>query len=157
MTQDQIKSGVFALLAGLVLIGFMWLFGTELAVAFWPEKKHVADAAAAAAAAATEAKQDIDDPWTYVATALAALVGGVAAVFLGVQGERANVAFAGWNASDWIRLAYVIIYIVYGSVAIAVWVTTGTDTSLLLKNLAVTFLGLVGPAVGGYLGAKPTE
>lgn len=145
MTQDAIREWVFGGLAVLVLIAFVWLFATELWSAFKTKQRAFSVEAAA---------EDVADPRTYVTTAVAALVGGVAAVFLGVQGAKAELAAEAWAWSDYIRVTYVVVYVVFGAAAIIAWVRGGSGTSLPLKNLAVTFIGLVSPAVAAYLGAQ---
>jgi hypothetical protein len=143
MTMAMVRDLVVALLAILVLLTFMWLYGADL----WKARSRGYTMVAAS--------QQIDDPRTYVATAVAALVGGVAAVFLGVEMPGAQ-PFADWPDADYIKLAYVAVYIPYGAAAIVTWVRLNAQTPLTIRNLAVTFIGLVTPAVATYLGVAAT-
>ena len=145
MTQDRMKVWVLAGLATLVLMAFVYLFATELWHASVVGAQQLSDAERAAAAA-----KDVSDPRTYVMTGIATLVGGVAAVFLGVKAKD-QTALLAEPPTDYIRLAYVVVYLVFGALALFAWIRLGDATSLPVKNLAVTFFGLLGPAVGGYL------
>lgn len=138
MSQAQLKQWVFAALAMLVLIAFIWLFATEL----WP---------VFAKGVAAPGPGDGADPRTYIMTGIATLVGGVAAVFLGVKGQNAQLSLLASPPADYIRVAYVIVYSILGVLAVIAWMKLGTATSLPLKNLAVTFFGLLGPAVSAFL------
>jgi hypothetical protein len=50
---------------------------------------------------------------------------------------------------------YAIVYVGFGIFAGVVWVGNSNETSDVVKNLAVTFIGLVIPIVAGY--ARPNE
>jgi hypothetical protein len=150
MTQDQIKDWVFRILALLVLVGFIWLYGAELLRSFLGGTLPFLGEAEA-----PPASEQIDDPRVYVITAIATLVGGVSAVFLGVEGARSRLTADKWTAADKIRIAYVLAYVLFGAAAIVAWVRSGAGTSLEIRTLAVTFIGLVTPAVAAYL--KPSS
>jgi hypothetical protein len=143
MTPDQFRDWVIVGLTVLVLIAFVWLFAPEL----WRELMTPTRTFSQQIAA-----QQVTDPRTYVTTAVAALVGGVVAIFLGVEGAKADLANT-WEWVDYIRVVYVVVYVLFGSAAIVAWVRNSDGTSLSVKNLAVTFIGLVTPAVAAYLGA----
>lgn len=145
MTTDQVRDWVVAGLALLVLFAFVWLFGVALLDEFTAKPRAFSQAVAA---------EEVADPRTYVTTAVAALVGGVVAIFLGVEGGKADLASADWDWPDYIRVAYVLFYVLFGSAAIVAWVRSRQGTSLPVKNLAVTFIGLITPAVAAYLGAQ---
>lgn len=145
MTPDLAKEWIFGLLAIAALGAFVWLYGVELWAALRSPQSFSAQTAA----------QQATDPRTYVATAVAALVGGVAAVYLGVEAEQGAEAIgSAWAWADRIRVSYVVVYAVFGAAAIVAWVRSRDGTPLSVKNLAVTFIGLVSPAVAGYLGAQ---
>jgi hypothetical protein len=142
MTPDIVRDWVFGALAVLALAA--WLYGADLLAALRNPQTF----------SAQKATREVTDPRTYVATAVAALVGGVAAVYLGVQAkEEAEAIASAWTWADGIRLAYVVIYALFGAAAIVAWVRNRDGTPLSVKNLAVTFIGLMMPAVGGFLGA----
>jgi hypothetical protein len=133
------KDYIFAGLALIVLLAFVWLFGRDLWSTFTGAKR------------ATPA-EELDDPVLYIATAVAGLVGAVTAAFLGVE---AKSGFAG--SSDWperIRTSYVIVYVLFGAAASIAWVKKKGETPVSLRNLAVTFIGIAIAAVGTYLGVE---
>lgn len=136
--RPSLREVVLSALSAMVLIGFTWIFGAEM----------VCLARGLCEETATELSASTSDPKTYVATALAALVGGVSAVFLGVKlPER----LARGLPHHLIRAAYVGVYALLGCAAIVIWTTLEGGTPLILRNLAVTFLGLLTPAVTTYL------
>ena len=150
MTQEQIKEWVFRVLAGLVLLAFVWLYGADLLKALFGGKVPFLEKPSPAPAA-----EQLENPRVYVMTAVATLVGGVAAVFLGVEGAKNRLAGDGLSAADKIRVAYVLVYVLFGTAAIVAWVKNGQNTPRELRTLAVTFIGLVSPAVAAYVAPKP--
>jgi hypothetical protein len=53
----------------------------------------------------------------------------------------------GVRFDKFIAIAYAGVYVLAGIAAVVTWITHGTETSSLVKNLAVTFLGLAIPQV----------
>ena len=158
LTMEVLREIVVAVLAGLVLLAFIWLYGGEIWRTLFEQpnsalvEKSDGPQTARAAAVAAQVVQQSENPRTYVATAVQALVGGVAAVFLGVELPAATEAAADWEIVDYIKLAYVGVYVLFGTLAIVGWVRRGSEAPLMVRNLAVTFIGLVTPAVSIYLG-----
>ncbi|RPJ60333.1 MAG: hypothetical protein EHM23_10770 [Acidobacteria bacterium] len=89
------------------------------------------------------------DPLIYVATALAALVGGIVAVTFGVESTEQQPTKK-TPFKDWLTAAYAVTYVLFGVAAVAVWVVHPTGTVELVRNLATTFLGLALPIVTQY-------
>ncbi len=99
------------------------------------------------------------DAYIYVATALAGLVGGVAATSLGqtlpaqyTLRRRFNLLgrvlapFQPEDIQNALALAYTIIYILYGFVALGVWITakeTSHQAVILIRDLGLVFIGLL--------------
>jgi hypothetical protein len=137
------RTWVIGILAGLVLGAFIWLFGEPL----W-------DQLFAQNFQPTPPADEAADPKTFLATAVAALVGGVAAAFLGVELPRKKFVAEDWTFPDLVRAVYVIVYIIFGAAAVVAWIKHGNSTEILIRNLAVTFIGLVTPAVGAYVGVR---
>jgi hypothetical protein len=101
------------------------------------------------------------EPYLYVATGLAALVGGIFAVAFGVK--KASGGLGGPNfttlgslpnvpeaAAAILGGVYALAYVAVGVAALATWVLRPDETSDLLKNLATTFLGLALPIVSAF-------
>ena len=87
------------------------------------------------------------DAFVYVATALAALIGGIVAVAFG-QSETKDLVITDWVTV--LTVIYAITYIVLGVLSLATWVLRTQVTPSLLKNLATTFLGLAIPIVATF-------
>jgi hypothetical protein len=100
----------------------------------------------------------------YIATAIAALVGGFVAVSFGIKPSKAspqesllkrNVHSLGKllmiGPSQVIGSAYLIIYLVIAVAACGTWAVHPNETTPLIKNLALTFVGLIIPIVTAYL------
>lgn len=97
----------------------------------------------------------------YVATALAALIGGFVAVSFGVKPPSSgslitrNVQSLGRlllvGPVELIGSAYLVIYLALAVAAIVTWVGRPSETTALVKNLALTFVGLLIPIVSAYL------
>ena len=101
-----------------------------------------------------------------VATALAALVGGIVAVgfnqpppttatglfssHIGALGSFLTF-HSNWNWPDALGATYAIIYVVLGIVAVGTWVAgPASPMPSLIKNLATTFLGLAVPIISSF-------
>jgi hypothetical protein len=98
-----------------------------------------------------------NDAFTYFATGLSGLVGGIVAAAFGVslptQKLRAitNISTAGAGSKQWIGAVYIAIYLVVGLAAGVTWVIHGNDlTSNTVKNLGSTFGGMLIPIVAGF-------
>ena len=109
----------------------------------------------------------------YVSTAIASLVGGIVAVGFGVPlpangpdaltnrgllaGSIRGLGSITWptlaDVRQWIGAIYAIVYIIFGIAATVVWIAKADETSSLVKNLAMTFVGLVVPIVAAF--ARP--
>ncbi len=85
---------------------------------------------------------DVDDPRNYVATSLAGLVGGFFATYFGVP-EAKPLIMSELFLRSWVVSTYLVVYMVYGSVAIITWMQRGKVTYIAVRNLAVTFLGMI--------------
>ncbi len=111
------------------------------------------------------------EPYLYVATGLAALVGGIFAVAFGVKQQQAgqpSQSMVGHNLSNLGSLpsvaptpatvlgaVYAFAYVAIGIAALTTWVLHPNEVSDLVKNLATTFLGLALPIVGAFLQPAP--
>ena len=114
---------------------------------------------------------DFGEPYIYVATILAGLVGGVVAVSFGQKpppGRRTRAArvTAGLERlgelvlpaepMKWQEImagVYAVIYLVWGAAALVVWFTKGNIiTPELVRNFALIWLGLFVAVVRGFLG-----
>jgi Na+-transporting methylmalonyl-CoA/oxaloacetate decarboxylase gamma subunit len=101
----------------------------------------------------------LNDAFSYVSTAIAALVGGIVAVAFGLKQppssskERLKNSLNGLRdlgVSQVLLVIYVVIYLVCGVVAIVTWVIRPPETPELVKNLAVTFVGMLIAITGAY-------
>jgi hypothetical protein len=137
VNMGEVRDYIIAGLAVLVLLAFIWLFGRDL----W---------ATLSGRTRQSLSDQLEDPVLYVATAVAGLVGTVSAAFLGVEagivGEAKN--------SEIIRVAYVVVYILFGAASVVAWVNKKDKTPASLRNLASTFIGITLAAVGTYLGVE---
>jgi hypothetical protein len=131
-------------LAAVVLAAFAWIFGEGIYQAWECDPKPSTSSVNLAA----ETQAQIDDPYTYVATAIGVLVGGVVAIAFGrpVPGLRLLPI----DPRKWLIAAYAIIYVVIGIAAVITWVKATSCTPVLVRNLATTFLGLLLPVVTNY-------
>jgi hypothetical protein len=119
---------------------------------------------------ATAKLTDFSEPYIYVATVLAGLVGGVVAVAFGqkppgkttrgaqIAGgmERLGRAVLPSEPKEWQTIMaglYAVIYVLWGAAALIVWFTKGnTITPELVRNFALIWLGLFVAVVRGFLG-----
>lgn len=103
-----------------------------------------------------------------VATAVAALVGGIVAVGFnqpstkpvkgrlrrlrsGFRGLGAFAVQVNWDWEAWLGGLYAIIYVLLGIAAVVTWVAgPANPTPPLIKNLATTFLGLALPIITAF-------
>jgi hypothetical protein len=88
--------------------------------------------------------EDIKDPYTYVATILVGLVGGVVAVFFG---QKISLQAFGWNEA--LSGFYALAYTVMGVFSVITWMFNARE-SVLVKTLALSFLGLLVPVVTSF-------
>jgi hypothetical protein len=91
--------------------------------------------------------QQIDDPYSYVATSLASLVGAVVAVMFGRPAPGAS------KTLDWasiLSVVYAYVYVLMGVAALITWVVHPL-APVLVKTLALVFLGLLIPVVTSFL------
>lgn len=140
-----------ALLALAALIGFMYLYG-----------RAIIESGAAAAPVYTDA-------YIYVATALAGLVGGVAATGLGqsldnrLRGRtffmylgKVLAPFQAENLQNTLAIVYTVVYIIYGIAAIIAWVAAPADSAVveMVRNLALIFIGLALATAQNFFGIE---
>lgn len=120
----------------------------------------------------------VNEALDHVATALSALIGGYFTAALGIKG-RTPLGRTSLNSRRWrlrrfafpsefashspgrvtlgpstreaIGSCYAIVYAAVGVAAIIVWIHSPLETSSLVKNLALTFGGLVPPMVLAFL------
>jgi tryptophan-rich sensory protein len=135
----------------IALVAFAVMFGSDI-VRVWsaPAGRPPAD----------------NQAFLYIATAIAALVGGFVALSFGikpkssaavVQGSllRRNVHSLGkllmLSPGEVIGSAYLVIYLAIAVAACATWAYHPDETTPLVKNLALTFVGLIIPIVSAYL------
>jgi ABC-type microcin C transport system permease subunit YejE len=88
--------------------------------------------------------EDIKDPYTYVATILIGLVSGVVAVLFG---QKIDLSATGWK--EILSGLYTIAYMLMGIASVVTWMFK-TCESVLVKTLALSFLGLLVPVVSGF-------
>lgn len=96
----------------------------------------------------SEERPGEDDPFTYTATALAALVGSVVAIAFGLKPSGETKTEPDWVGR--LIVIYAIVYIVFGVGAVVTWVLRQGCTPPLSKTLASTFLGLLVPIVANF-------
>ncbi len=121
-------------LAVIALLGFLAMFGWGI-IAAWrssPPNKP-------------------GEPFTYVATALAALVGGVVAVAFGQKPPKFLATVLSRKPQELLIATYAVGYITFSAAAVVTWVVKPVSTPTLVKNLGTTFLGILLPVVTNYL------
>ena len=109
------------------------------------------------------------DPYLYVATGLAALVGGIFAVAFGAKSSSSTPSgtvmptMVGTNLGNLgsvpaltesmqtiLGAVYALVYVLVGVGALTTWVFHPNEISDLVKNLGTTFLGLALPIVAAF-------
>jgi hypothetical protein len=141
---------MLTILLAIVVIGAFALIFGEAIVEAWrcyakgPPPKPFQAAAGVNSTFASE----IDDPYTYVATAIGVLVGGIVAVAFGRPAPPIGLRTA--DPRKWLIAIYAAIYVITGIAAIITWVEATSCTPVLVRNLATTFLGLLLPVVANY-------
>jgi len=136
---------IFALiLAAICLVGFAGIYGYEL---YKGAKLFKKPGGLDRTQATAGDPNDIKDPYSYVVTILTGLVGAVVAIFFGEPASRSAIL----PMSDWksgLLVAYGVIYLVVGIAGVVEWIFPQRFCpSILVKTLALTFLGLVAPVV----------
>jgi hypothetical protein len=134
-------------LAFVGILGFAGIYGFETYKAF----TRPCQSSSGPGTATTETKaqpEDIKDPYAYVATALAGLVGGVVAVMFGQPLPKSASEVNFWKAV--LLTAYSTIYLLIGLVSVVAWILPKACPSVLTKTLALTFLGLLVPIVTSF-------
>lgn len=134
----------------LAIVAFAALFGAAIAQVW---------------TAAAGKPPQYSQPYLYVATALAALVGGIFAVAFGVKtpDPKTNLSTQQLNVhtlasapgqppmvSIAVGTLYLIVYLALGIAALVSWVIHPSEISDLVKNLGSTFLGLALPIVRAF-------
>lgn len=153
----KVRLALTVLIAALVVGGFGVVFGWGM-IATW---------------LATDKPPVFSEPYLYVSTALAGLIGGIVALGFGQpppnprstpRPDRLTRSMAGLGRmvlpgqrEDWQRImasAYAVVYIVWGVAAIVTWVVKSPVTPPLVKNLASVSFGLFLPITQAFLGEQ---
>jgi len=143
------KEWVSLAIAVIVLAGFIWVFGEAFYESF--QKNGADEASVAESGKATEpAKNESAPPPADLATILAGLVTTVVATVLGVpppagtsRMARMGAVAARFSPGDWrplIALAYLVVYIGVGIVAVICWRKAPSPPQE-VYSLAWTFIG----------------
>ncbi len=114
------------------LIGFLIVFAID-AIQIWKRSK-----------------PPENDARTYIWTAVSVLVGTVAASALGVPFPGGQETLLNISKDTW-KALYAIAYSIAGLIAVLTWFVRTEWTSVLVKNLAATFLAIAGPAISVFL------
>lgn len=103
-----------------------------------------------------------NDAVQYLAPVLTALVGGIVALVFGVSiaqpphsGLQASFALVSFTPATWIYGVYVIAYLALGAASGVTWVARSSVTPALVKNYAMSAIGLLVAVVGASFGLKP--
>jgi hypothetical protein len=105
-----------------------------------------------------------DQPFLDLATGIGTFVGGVVAVAFGIKPTsqpnqsmlRRNLAslgavpFVPTDLRPFLGGLYAVVYVALGIAAVATWIVHPNESSDLVKNFAVTFVGLALPIIGAY-------
>lgn len=138
------------LLAFVSISGFAAIYGIEIYKAFAKSCPAPPSSTIQSNDSSTRAQpDDIKDPYTYVATALAGLVGGIVAVLFGQPMPKTAADVNWWKAV--LLTVYSCTYFLAGVLAIVAWIGPKFCPSILVKTLALTFLGLMLPIVASFL------
>jgi hypothetical protein len=130
-------NAIRSLITAVLLLAFVFVFLQE-AWAIW-----------------RKVKPEDNEARTYVWTAVSVLVGSVTAVALGVKyPEQSFLSFVA--PPDVWRERYAAVYTIIGFAAVLTWFSRSEWASILMKNLATTFLGIAVPVVSGWLISKGT-
>jgi hypothetical protein len=102
-----------------------------------------------------------NDAVQYLAPVLTALVGGIVAMVFGVSiaqpphsGLHASLALVSFTPATWAYGVYVISYLLLGAVSGVTWVARSSVTPPLVKNFAMSAVGLLVAVVGASFGIK---
>lgn len=102
-----------------------------------------------------------NDAVQYLAPILTALVGGIVAMVFGVSIAapphgilETSKALLSFKASTWMFGLYIIGYLLFGAMSGVTWVARSTLTPPLVKNFAMTTIGLVVAVVSASFGLK---
>jgi len=142
-----------AFLALAALLGFIYLYGRAMVEQL-----------------TLDATPVFSEGYTYVATILAGLVGGVAAMGLGQSASnrmfsrstlwnglgRTLAPFQQDNIQNWLAIAYTVIYIIAGIAALLIWISAGDAAPAheMIRNLALIFLGLAIATAQAFFGIQ---
>ena len=88
---------------------------------------------------------------TQVWTGVAALVGGITAVLLGVEHVRLQLATCSPMDKSFFQYAFSLSYCLVGISAVVTWLLRTSQVTALVRNAATTFLGLAIPVVASYM------
>ena len=147
---DPIVQWIRVGLVFLAIVGFALLFGAAI-VAVW--------------GAGSGKPPQYSEPYLYVATGLAALVGGIFAVAFGLKKQMGATSRSGFSGNfsslgavpnvppevaSVLGGVYAVVYVAVGIAAVATWVIHPNEISDLVKNLGTTFLGLALPIIAAF-------
>lgn len=141
-----------AFLALAALLGFIYLYGRAMVETITSNSQPV-----------------FSEGYSYVATVLAGLVGGVAAMGLGQsvqsrytrQPETVWATLGRWLAplqpeslQNVLAIVYTLVYVVAGVAALIIWVTAKAEAPVheMIRNLALVFLGLLIATAQSFFG-----
>jgi hypothetical protein len=130
-------------LALVVILGFGVIYGFEIYKSF---RSPCRPSVVSAVGEPKVPLEDIKDPYAYVATVLAGLVGGVVAVMFGQPVPKTAAEVNLWKAV--LLTTYSSIYLLTGVVSVISWIVG--CPSILIKTLSLTFLGLMVPIVTSF-------
>jgi len=148
----NVKLILTVFLAAIAIIAFSGIYGYEIFKAFPSHgtSQPIAPAPNPADKAATRGQpEDIKDPYSYVATGLAGLVGGVVALIFGQPAPKSEADLS--TLKSILMTVYTLVYFILGFFAIITWVFAYFSPSILLKTLALTFFGFMIPIVSSFL------
>lgn len=142
----------------MTLIGFAWMLGTSIFLVWH--------------APSGGPPPEQGEAFTYVATGIAALVGGIATVGFGVKPGSSSsgqgvysfltslgsvIAPSGSIKTQTILAGlYGGMYVVFGMLAIFTWISRPRATVTVVKNLATTFFGMALTIVTTFFSSKGT-
>jgi hypothetical protein len=130
--------------------GFVTIYGHQIHKG-WPHPTHAAvanETNGSGNSSPDPADQKIDDPYSYVATSLASLVGAIVAVMFGRPAPGVSSKNIDW--ASLLAVIYAYVYVLMGVAALVTWVKN-PQAPVLVKTLALAFFGLLIPVVTSFL------
>ncbi|WP_374474676.1 hypothetical protein [Zoogloea sp.] len=97
----------------------------------------------------------------YIAPSLTALIGGIVAMLFGVSLEKtsqhlfgATLTLLSFERTTWLYGAYIVIYLLLGVASAVTWICKADTIPALVKNFAMTTIGLIVAVVGASFGVS---